>query len=409
MDLTTCDQAREQDSAILPLRDAAMAAFRIRERSKRVQNPSHPWGEPVWSFPIPVTPPPWPDGSCIDLAVVGAGFTGLATAHYVLQRSPTLRLAVFEAQQVGAGASGRTGGLVLEDTAVGPLPGVEDCIATLHELVQTHNMACDLRVDGCWHIGRHAPHPASPIRWNDHGMLQVVNFIPGGAFDPRKFLAGMAALVQRAGGQIFEQAPVSGLDMAQPDGVRLTIDGKVVCAERVVFATNAFCLPLLGLHHQAGGVHTIAVATEPLADAVFDAIGWATRTPFYTLDQPYLWGRVTADGRVVIGGGLVGRGAVENARVDAPEAVPLFASLERRFRGLHPALHQVRMTHRWMGPLAFTNDSQPIITNLDADNRVLVATGYRGHGVALSVRVGKLLAEVLDGQGRLPAWSYRPR
>jgi glycine/D-amino acid oxidase-like deaminating enzyme len=332
----------------------------------------------------------------------------LATAHYVLERSPTLRVAVFEAQQVGAGASGRTGALVLEDTAVGPLPGVEDCIATLHELVTTQNIPCDLHVDGCWEIGRHAGHPHSPIHWADHGTLEVVNFIPGGAFDPRKFLAGLAAIVQRAGGQIFEHAPVRGLHVASRGGIRLEVGGKAVNTERVVFATSAFCLPLLGLQDWAGGVHTIAVATEPLADAVFDAIGWATRTPFYTLDLPYLWGRVTADGRVVIGAGLIGRGEVENARVDTPEAVHLFDDLEHRIRGLHPALHHVRIPHRWMGPICFTSDRKPIVTSLDDDGRVLVATGYSGHGVALSVRIGKLLAAVLAGQSDLPAWSYRP-
>ncbi|MGH8058216.1 MAG: NAD(P)/FAD-dependent oxidoreductase, partial [Candidatus Entotheonellia bacterium] len=333
------------------------------------------------------------------------GFTGLATAHYVLQRSPSLRVAVLEARHVGAGASGRTGGLVLEDTAIGPLPGIEDCVATLHELVSTQNIACDLRIEGCWEIGRHAGDPTSPIQWADHGTLQVVNYIPGGAFDPRKFLAGMAALVQRAGGDIFEQAPVTGLDTASRGGVRLAIGGKAVSADRVVFATSAFCLPLLGLQDRAGGVHTIALATEPLADAVFDAMGWATRTPFYTLDLPYLWGRATADGRAVIGAGLVGHGDVENARVDSDEARHLFDGLERRIPGLHPALHEVRITHRWMGPICFTNDRKPIITSLDDEGRVLVATGYAGHGVALSVRVGKLLAAVLAGESSLPAWS----
>ena len=374
-----------------------------------MQHPSHPWGEPVWSFPIPVMPRPFADGWRVDVAVVGAGFTGLATAHYVLQRSSSLRVAVFEAQQVGSGASGRTGGLVLEDTAVGPLPGVERCIATLQELVSTQNIACDLHVDGCWEIGRHGALACSPIQWADHGTLQVVNVIPGGAFDPRKFLAGLAASVQRAGGEIFEHVPVTGLDMASRDSIRLEAGGKAVYAERVVFATNAFCLPLLGLQDWAGGVHTIAVATEPLADTVLDAIGWATRTPFYTLDLPYLWGRVTADGRAVIGAGLVGRGDVENARVDSAEAGHLFDGLERRIRGLHPALHHVRITHRWMGPLCFTNDSKPLIASLDADGRVLMATGYHGHGVALSARVGKLLAEALAGEADLPAWSYRPR
>src|SRR5262249_14994845 len=161
-------------------------------RRARVQHTSHgatawaqgaalPWGEPVWSFPIPVTPRPVTDGLHVDVAVVGAGFTGLATAHYVRQLCPDLHVAVFEAWQVGAGASGRTGGLVLEDTASGPLPGVEDCIATLQELVRSQSIACDLRVDGCWEIGRHNAHPASPIQWTDSGTVQVINMIPGGA------------------------------------------------------------------------------------------------------------------------------------------------------------------------------------------------------------------------------------
>ena len=367
----------------------------------------HPWGDPVWSFPVSVTPHPLPDGLRLDLAVVGAGFTGLATAHYVLQRSPSLRLAVFEARHVGSGASGRTGGLVLEDTAVGPLPGVEDCINTLHELVSTQHIACDLHMGGCWEIGRHGGQRSSPIQWTDHGTLQVVNCIPGGAFDPRKFLAGLAAIVQRAGGHIFEQAPVTGLDVTSRGDIRLEVGENAVYTERVVFATNAFCLPLLGLQDRAGGVHTIAVATEPLADAVLEDIGWGTHTPFYTLDLPYLWGRVTADGRAIMGAGLIGHGDVENARVDTAEARHLFDGIERRIRGLHTALHHVHITHRWMGPLCLTNDSKPLIANLDDDGRVLVATGYRGHGVALSVRVGKLLAAVLAGESELPAWSHR--
>jgi glycine/D-amino acid oxidase-like deaminating enzyme len=275
-------------------------------------------------------------------------------------------------------------------------------------LVNSDGIACDLHVGGCWEIGRLNGHPGSPIHWADHGTLQVVNFIPGGAFDPRKFLAGLAGTVQRAGGQIFEHAPVTGLDMPSSGDVRLEVGGKTVYSERAVFATNAFCLPLLGLQDWAGGVHTIAVATEPLPDIVFDAMGWTTRTPFYTLDQPYLWGRVTADGRALIGAGLIGHGDVEDARIDTTEARSRFDHLEQRIHGLHPLLHKVRITHRWMGPLCFTNDNKPTITNIDDDGRVLGATGYRGHGVALSVRVAKLLAGVLAGESDLPAWSYRP-
>ncbi|MGE3536927.1 MAG: NAD(P)/FAD-dependent oxidoreductase [Candidatus Tectimicrobiota bacterium] len=369
---------------------------------------SHPWGEPVWSYPIPVAPQPAPDGMHLDVAVVGAGFTGLATAHYLLQRWPEQRVAIFEAQTVGAGASGRTGGLVLEDTAVGPLPGLERCVATVRELVQSQQIDCHLVLNNCWEIGRQYIQPTSPLQWTDQGTLGVVNVIPGGAFEPRQFLAGLVRLVERAGGQIFEHAPVTALEHQAPGDVRLGVAGQTVLARRVIFGTNPFCLDLQGLEGWAGGVHTIATATEPLADAVFEAIGWGSRTPFFTVDTPYLWGRVTPDNRAVIGAGLTGHNNVAGARVDAPEAVQIFATLEDRIRHLHPALEDIRITHRWLGPLCFTGDSKPVIACKDRDERILVGTGYRGHGVALAVRIGKLFADVLAGQSSLPAWSYRP-
>ena len=370
---------------------------------------THPWGDPFWSCPIAVTPHPLTDGLRLDVAIVGAGFTGLATAHYVQQLCPGQRVAVFDAHQVGHGASGRTGGLILEDTAVGPLPGVGDCIATLCALVQSQSIQCDLRVQGCWEIGRHNIQATSPIRWDDHGTLAVVYDIPGGAFDPRQYLAGLARLIEQAGGQIFEHAPVTDVRLDTAGSVCLTVADKTVTATRVVFGTNPWCLPLLGLHQQAEGIHTVAVATEPLDDAIFEAIGWGTRTPFYTLDLPYLWGRVTADNCAVIGAGTTGLGAVDAAHISAPDAVALHDSLAYRIRHLHPALRDVRITHRWMGPLCRTHDSKPLLTSLDDTQRVLIATGYRGHGVALSARVGKLLAEVIAGYGALPAWSARPR
>ena len=85
------------------------------------------------------------------------------------------------------------------------------------------------------------------MQWADHVMLQVAHVIPGGAFDPRKFLAGLATIIQCAGGHIFEHVPVTGLDLASRGSIRIEAGGKTFHAERVVVAANAFCLPLLGL------------------------------------------------------------------------------------------------------------------------------------------------------------------
>ncbi|MCS6858920.1 MAG: FAD-binding oxidoreductase [Abditibacteriales bacterium] len=367
---------------------------------------SHPWGNPVWTSSVHVNSRPLPSGLRVNVAVIGAGFTGLATACYVLGLRPEWHVAVFEAETVGAGASGRTGGIVLEDTAVGPLPGVERCLETLQALVSSHQIECDLQINGCWEVGRREGRDDSPIAWEDQGTLRVVNVEPGGVVDPMKLVAGLARVVQESGGQIYERAPVTAVDVAPKSGVRLEVAGKTVFAERAVFATNASCLSLLGLHKWARGVHTLALATAPLPDALLSEIGWASRTPFYTVDLPYLWGRVTADGRMVMGSGIIGGDALENIRADGDEARRLFERLERRISGLHPALRRVRVTHRWMGPICFTGDSKPVLVSKNNDH-LLMATGYGGHGVALSVRVGKLLAEVITGRNALPAWSYR--
>ena len=372
------------------------------------EQPSHPWGNPVWTSSVRVNSRPLTDGLRVDVAIIGAGFTGLSTACYLLHLCPELHVAVFEAETVGAGASGRTGGIVLEDTAVGPLPGVEACIETLQELVSSQEIECDLQINGCWEIGRRDGRDDSPIAWKDKGTLRVVNVEHGGAVDPMKLVAGLARVVQEeASGQIYERAPVTAVDTETKRGMRLEVAGKTVFAERAVFATNAFCLSLIGLQDWAHGVHTLALATEPLPDALFGEIGWASRTPFYTVDLPYLWGRVTADGRVVMGSGIIGGDELENIRADSDEAMRMFDHLECRVHGLHPALHNVHITHRWMGPICFTNNSKPVIASRNND-RILIATGYSGHGVALSVRVGKLLTEVITGQNALPKWSHRP-
>jgi glycine/D-amino acid oxidase-like deaminating enzyme len=129
--------------------------------------------------------------------------------------------------------------------------------------------------------------------------------------------------------------------------------------------------------------------------------------PFYTVDLPYLWGRVTAEGRLVFGAGLVFPidGRVTAVSLAGGDATSSMERLETRVRGLHPALADVPVAARWGGPIAFRRERGPLLGPLPGHPHVIVTGAYAGHGVALSVRVGALVAEALLTGRPLPAWG----
>ena len=118
------------------------------------------WGEPPWQVDLPFQTRARPD--FCEVAVVGAGFTGLAAAQALALAGK--QVAVFEATRIGAGASGRSGGLVLEDTGAGVLPGVGDCIPALERLLVETDTDCDLELSGCFEL--HHCDERSPL-WRD--------------------------------------------------------------------------------------------------------------------------------------------------------------------------------------------------------------------------------------------------
>jgi glycine/D-amino acid oxidase-like deaminating enzyme len=116
----------------------------------------------------------------VDFAVIGGGFTGLSAAAWLRRLAPAKSVAVLEAAAIGTGASGRTGGLTLAETAVGDRPGLGDVLAGLSEILRELQIDCDLRLPGAWEIGRKRALPNSSIDWADSGRLRVVAEVPGG-------------------------------------------------------------------------------------------------------------------------------------------------------------------------------------------------------------------------------------
>ena len=98
---------------------------------------------------------------------------------------------------------------------------------------------------------------------------------------------------------------------------------------------------------------------------------------------------------------------LEKVDVTKGEAAERLASLEKRVRGLHPMLEKIRVTHRWGGPILLTHEFMPVFRTHPRSANVIVCGGYSGHGVALSVYLGKWAAQHLVGRRELPRWRAR--
>jgi glycine/D-amino acid oxidase-like deaminating enzyme len=389
-----------------------------------------PWGRSPWK--ISFTPRRHKLPARVDFAIIGGGFTGLAAAAWLRALAPDKSVAVFETARIGAGASGRTGGMVLAETAAGNQPGLGDVLAGFRAILEKLKVRCDLDLHGAWEIARHAQsgkmkHKQSPIAWNDSGTLKVVNEVSGGTLDPGKLVAGLARAAQRLGAQIHENHRVENVHWSATPELHLAStrgEKRKISATKILFASNALSLSQAGL----AGMHprlTLAILSRPVSEKVLAAIGLAERKPFYTVDFPYLWGRVRKDRSIVWGAGLVqspDADDLEKVDISAEESAAAFDRLEQRVLHLHPALEKIKFASRWGGPILFRDSWKPVFdwhpqsvaseatrkggpSNDHAPRNAVVLGAYAGHGVALSSYLGTWAAEVLLGRRQLPKWS----
>jgi glycine/D-amino acid oxidase-like deaminating enzyme len=375
-------------------------------------NPHPHWGAPPWHIDFVVRSKPFPPS--VDFAIVGGGFTGLAAAASLRSLAPEKSVAVFEADRIGAGASGRTGGMALTESAAGDLPGLGNVLGGLERILAQLDIDCDLSLPGAFEIGRGKGLKNSPIQWNDFGTLRVVKKVPGGTLDPGKLVAGLARAADERGATIIESHPVTQIEWQQRPVVHAVAHavvhagGSQCSAGKILFATNALALELTALAGRAEPKLTLAVLTEPMDEKRLEAIGLAGGNPFYTVDLPYLWGRCRRDGSVIFGAGLVDADdSLDLTRIDITTGAPrnLFDSIECRIHNLHPELREIKITHRWGGPILFRENWRPVFMPHPQSKNAVVLGAYAGHGVALSVYLGAWAAEALLGRRKLPSWG----
>jgi glycine/D-amino acid oxidase-like deaminating enzyme len=374
--------------------------------------------------------PSLPGARDVDVAIVGAGYTGLWTAYYLLDHDPTLRIAVLEKEIAGFGASGRNGGWCsalfpatvekiaaasTRDKAIALQRAMQLTIDEVGSVAATNGIDCDFDKGGTVSLIRSGPqlvrargeleHARAWGRTEDDlslldasearervGATDVLGalFTPHcAAIQPAKLVRGLADVVERKGAVIYEGTAATAISPRRVD----TRNG-VVRAEVVVRATEGYTASLPGYRRALAPVYSLMLATEPLPQSFWDAAGLRDRETFNDLRHLIIYGQRTAGGRFAFGGrgAPYHYGSQVSPNFDREPAV--FDALRRILVELFPALADVAVTHTWGGPLGVPRDWFASV-GLDRATGLAWAGGYVGDGVATSNLAGRTLADLI--------------
>jgi glycine/D-amino acid oxidase-like deaminating enzyme len=366
----------------------------------------------------------------VDVAIVGAGYTGLWTAYYLAQADPTLRVLVVEKETAGFGASGRNGGWC---SALFPASWAKVARSSSREAAVRLQRAMFDTVD---EVGRVADKEGLDVHWakggtvgmartptqvergraevdaarawgfgaDDYAWLSAEEMrglvgasdVLGGTYTPHtaaihpaRLARGLAQAVERMGVRIVEHTPATAIEA----GVVRTPHGSVR-AERVVRATEGYTPSLPGSRRDVVPVYSLMLATEPLPSTFWDSAGLRRRETFNDHRHLIIYGQRTADDRFAFGG----RGAPyhfgSTVRPDFDREPAVFAELRRVLIELFPPVADFAVSHTWGGPLGVPRDWYASV-GMDPRTGLAWAGGYVGDGVGTSNLAGRTLADLL--------------
>ncbi len=380
--------------------------------------------------------------------IVGAGFTGLWTAYHLSRVVPDCRVVVLESEVAGFGASGRNGGWCSalfpvstsalsrrygRDAALRMARAMQSTVREVGEIATAEGIDAHYDRGGTVVLARTpaqlrraerevATSLASGLATQDLQLLDAAEAsahltgagVLGGTFTPHcaaihpaRLVRGLARVVQSRGVSIHELTPVRMIE----SGRAHTYAG-VVRADVVVRATEGYTPGLPGQHRTVAPVYSLMVATEPLSESTWAALGLAQRQTFSDGRHLIIYGQRTRDGRIAFGG----RGAPYHfgsaVRPKHDRDPDVFAALRATLRELLPQLRDVAFTHAWGGPLAVPRDWHASV-GLDRSNGQAWAGGYVGDGVGTSHLAGRTLADLIAGRDTglvdLPWVGHRSR
>lgn len=381
--------------------------------------------------PLAVEAPPLSGDESCDVAVIGAGYTGMSAALH-LARDHGIDVRVLERAVPGWGASGRNGGFCCLGGTKAPYStlvrryGTDEArrfartqleaIDLVRELSESEGFDVEASGEGdiqVAHDKRHVDelqsdrdfmrdvyglecrfYPREELRQAGLVMAeaQAALHMPlGFGLHPLKYSRGLAAATVARGARIHGKSPVESWQKA--DGWHLlSTPGGTLRARKVIVATNGYTPE--DLHPDLGGRVLPAlsniITTRPLSEAEREAQGWTTFTMAYDTRALLHYFRLLPDGRFLLGsrGGLsASPGSVTRMKTD----------MIKRLARMFPAWGDVEISHFWRGFVCLAADLVPHVARLPDDATVIHALAYHGNGVSMGTWSGRAAAGLATG------------
>jgi glycine/D-amino acid oxidase-like deaminating enzyme len=370
------------------------------------------------------TAPALPLPESADVAIIGAGFTGLSAALSLAKRGA--RVVVLESETIGWGASSRNGGMVLTGLKLGvnkliSMYGRElarrmyavslESIDTVERIVKEESIACDFSRSGHLEVACKQAHfddyarQVEVIAREFNHELRVVSraqlpseigsdIYYGGMVDeisaglnPARYVGGLGAAAMRAGTQLCEQTRVQNIQRASRDGApgfNLNTSRGAIWARNVLVGTSGYTgAATPALRKKIIPIGSFIIATEVLPEALAHELSPRNRQIFDSKNYLFYY-RLTPDNRMLFGGRAAFFPETERTIRRSAEILRL------GMISVYPQLRDTKVEYAWGGTLDFCFDTMPHAGQMDG---IYFAVGYAGHGVAMATYQGQRMAD----------------
>jgi glycine/D-amino acid oxidase-like deaminating enzyme len=372
-------------------------------------------------------PRPLPEQT--DVAILGAGFTGLSAARTLARNGASA--AVLEGETIGWGASSRNGGMVLSGMKLGvnkliSMYGRErtrrmyaaslDSISCVEQIVAEENIACDFVRCGHLEVAckqKHFDDYARQVETIAREFNHELRVVPrdqlsseigssiyyGGMVDetsaglnPAHYVAGLARATMKSGAAIFEHTRVESIERASRQGSpgwKLTTTRGPLWARNVFIATSGYTSRTTPtLQKKIIPIGSYIITTEILSEALARELSPRNRMIYDSKNYLYYY-RLTPDRRMLFGGRAAFFPETENTIRQSADL------LRQGMIEVYPQLRDTKIDYVWGGTLDFAFDIMPHAGEMDG---IHYALGYAGHGVAMATWQGQKMAERIVGR-----------